>query len=134
VNGLALTFEFLTNKPRKKVLKALPETLRSACGWAATFCFGTLSYVFFRSKTIAMAFSYFKAVFSCRSGSNFTGLNNVELGFSALLIAFVIWRENRRPGYRFADNRVFYAYMVIMPLVCYFLGVFRENQFIYFQF
>lgn len=98
------------------------------------FAIVTLLWIFFRAENIAQATSYIANLFSFKGGSNNLGLNNVELYFSFLLIGIMLWKENKLPGHFIKNNTKQVAYVTMMILVCYFFGVFGENQFIYFQF
>lgn len=98
------------------------------------FAIVTLLWIFFRAENIAQATSYIANLFSFKGGSNNLGLNNIELYFSFLLIGIMLWKENKLPGHFIKNNTKQVAYVTMMILVCYFFGVFGENQFIYFQF
>ena len=83
---------------------------------------------------MANAGAYFKRLFSMSGGSNYIGLGRTEVIFSVLLICIMLLRERKLPGHFIKSNKRFYAYTAAMVVICYFLGVFSENQFIYFQF
>ncbi|MES2703345.1 MAG: MBOAT family O-acyltransferase [Bacteroidota bacterium] len=97
------------------------------------FILVTLLWVFFRSANVAAAWGYIKSIFILRGGSHYIGINSVEFGFSLLLIAIMLWKERVKPGH-IISGKSFYAYTIFMVLLCYYFGVFIENQFIYFQF
>ena len=61
-------------------------------------------------------------------------MNVAEMLFSFLVIGIVLYREYKVPGFKMEHNRKFALYFILMVFVCYFFGVFGENQFIYFQF
>ena len=50
------------------------------------------------------------------------------------MIAVMMYREKYMPAFLISNNKVFYLFVAFMVVVCYYLGVFVENQFIYFQF
>jgi D-alanyl-lipoteichoic acid acyltransferase DltB (MBOAT superfamily) len=100
---------------------------------ATTFLLVTLCWVFFRSASLAEARQYIAGMFRA-GGINSFGMNTTEMLFSGLLVCFMLYRENKWPGYRFGGNTVFWLVLFTGVLACYFLGVFNENQFIYFQF
>ncbi len=98
------------------------------------FILVTLLWVFFRSENIAAAWHYIKRIGSLQTGSNYVGVNKIELMFSVLLIAIMLYREKYLRSHAIASNTRFYFYFGAMVVICYFFGVFTENQFIYFQF
>lgn len=100
----------------------------------ATFLAVAVLWIFFRSKNISAAFDYIGAMCSFSGGSNYTGISNAELVLSFFMIAIMLLREKYFPSFVMKSNRSFYMYVMGMSLVCYYLGVFAENQFIYFQF
>ncbi len=102
----------------------------------ATFNFilVTLCWVFFRSPHIHEAKRYIKGMFTFTGGNVSFGLNTNELLFSAGLIAVLMIREYKLKGHAISSDSRFAWYCAIMVAVCYFFGVFEENQFIYFQF
>jgi D-alanyl-lipoteichoic acid acyltransferase DltB (MBOAT superfamily) len=98
------------------------------------FIFVTILWIFFRSENIAAAWRYIRNIFAMRGGSNYVGMNRVELVFSFLLVLILLLREKYLPKHYIRSDRQFYGYTAAMVVICYFLGVFSENQFIYFQF
>ena len=134
LHGSVLVYEFFTKKARKRFFSKLPPRLAEAIGIVSTFLYGVIAFIFFRAKDIGAAVDYIKGLFAFRGGSNWTGLNKVELIFSLLLIAGMMLRENKRPGHLIKNDSAFFVYFISMVVFCYFFGVFTENQFIYFQF
>ena len=51
-----------------------------------------------------------------------------------MLIAIMLWKEARLRGFFIRSDSAFALYCAAMISVCYLLGIFEENQFIYFQF
>jgi D-alanyl-lipoteichoic acid acyltransferase DltB (MBOAT superfamily) len=100
----------------------------------ANFLLVTLFWIFFRAENLHKAIAYIGGIFRLQNGSNRIGINMAEFIFSLLLILIMMWRENRLPGHFIAGNSAFGWYVAGMVAVCYFFGVFSENQFIYFQF
>jgi alginate O-acetyltransferase complex protein AlgI len=97
--------------------------------WVVTLC-----WVFFRAPSVREALRYLGGIFRLRGGAFSVGLNGVEVGLSVILIGVMLLRENSYRGVFVKSPRLFAGYFALMLLVCYFLGVFSENQFIYFQF
>ena len=103
-------------------------------GMMLTFLLVTFLWIFFRAECIRDACSYIGNIFAFRGGPGGTGQSQPEMIFSVLLIAILLLRERYRPKHYIANDARFYLYMVSMVAVCYYLGVFAQNQFIYFQF
>jgi hypothetical protein len=61
-------------------------------------------------------------------------LNPAEFVFALLMLAVMLWREKLIKGFLIASDSWFWLYVAFMVVVCYYFGVFAENQFIYFQF
>jgi alginate O-acetyltransferase complex protein AlgI len=98
------------------------------------FCLVTVLWLFFRAENIGQAIAYCTKMFSFRAGTNYSGIHKTELCCSVFLIALLLWREYRFPTHLIKKNSLFYLYFGVMAVVCYYLGVYAENQFIYFQF
>ncbi|TDW96172.1 MBOAT family O-acyltransferase [Dinghuibacter silviterrae] len=107
---------------------------RKRIGMILTFLATTFLWVFFRARGIRQAGAYLAGIFSFRSGAPGYGLNPVELGLSFVLIAIMLFREHRWKSHFIRSDTRFALFAGSMTLVCYYLGVFNENQFIYFQF
>ncbi len=134
INGLALIFEYLTQKKRRKLFSKVPAIINNSFGIVITLGFVIFSRIFFRAEDMPAAWTYLKGIFSFTGGSNYIGVNRTELLFSILLIIIMLFREKLLPGYLINSNKRFYLYAISMIVICYFFGVFGENQFIYFQF
>ncbi len=94
----------------------------------------TLCWVFFRAQSVGVAISYLKGMFAIGKGVTFYGLNNTEMWLCVLLVGILMVREYKFRKHLIRSDAGFAAYCAVMVAVCYFLGVFGENQFIYFQF
>ena len=134
VNGIALTFEYYTRKQRDRFFGRLPPWLNKVSGIGITLVFIIFSRIFFRATDMAAACYYLKRIFACAGGSNYVGVNRVELALSVFLIGVMLFREKYIPGFRTKASISFYLLFIAMVVVCYLFGVFNENQFIYFQF
>jgi alginate O-acetyltransferase complex protein AlgI len=99
-----------------------------------TFMLVTFLWIFFRAENITAAWTYIRSIFSFRSASNYIGISHSEFLFSLLVICIMLVREKLLPAHFISNNKRFYGYTIMMILICYFFGVFAENQFIYFQF
>jgi D-alanyl-lipoteichoic acid acyltransferase DltB (MBOAT superfamily) len=98
------------------------------------FILVTFLWIFFRSENLSSALGYIQQIFSLKGGTHYIGISKVEFLFSLALIAIMMLRERYAAGHYISSNSRFYVYTATMVLVCYFFGVFIENQFIYFQF
>jgi alginate O-acetyltransferase complex protein AlgI len=94
----------------------------------------TLFFVFFRSPTIRYSLHYLKNILRCTGGPFNVGLHIQEVWASALLIAIMLLREKYFKSYFIKRVPAYAVYFVCLVAVVYLLGVFNENQFIYFQF
>ena len=134
VHGLALVYEYFTRKQRKKIFSALPKGIANGISILLTFLFVVFTRIFFRAENMTNAMDYFKGIFSFTGGSNYIGLNRAEVVFSVMVICIMLFREKLLPGHFIKSDKRFYLYTGAMVVICYFFGVFSENQFIYFQF
>lgn len=96
----------------------------------------TLAWIFFRSPDIATAISILKKIFSysVTAPFNYHIANQPVLLFSFLLIAVLMIKDCYLAVIPTRNTRQFYLIFSLMLLVCYFFGVFNNQQFIYFQF
>ncbi len=134
IHGVALVFEYLTRKKRKAVFSKLPQWINNSVGIFITFSFVVFSRIFFRAETVPEAWNYLRAIFTFRGGSNNIGMNLAELMFSIFVIVIMVFRERLFPEHLIKSDKRFYLYTFAMIAICYWFGVFGENQFIYFQF
>jgi D-alanyl-lipoteichoic acid acyltransferase DltB (MBOAT superfamily) len=98
------------------------------------FVLVTFLWIFFRSENIGAAWNYIRSIFSFTGGSNYIGVSHAEFAFSLLVIGIMLFRERVLPAHLISSDKRFYLYTAMMVIICYFFGVFAENQFIYFQF
>lgn len=124
----------VTLLPGKHKKKVAQDTGRTTGFVLINFILVTILWVFFRSPNIHTALDYLGRMFSLRGGNRAFGMNVAEMLFSFLAIGIVLYREYKVPGFKMEHNRKFALYFILMVFVCYFFGVFGENQFIYFQF
>lgn len=99
-----------------------------------TFISVTILWVFFRASDITQAIDYLLGLLQLQSGSSAMGMNITELLLSVCLVIIMMLVEYRRKNYLIESNKAFYWYVTGIVTLCYWLGVFSENQFIYFQF
>lgn len=150
LQGIALSYELVTKKLRKKIRKSTPALLYNSLSIFITFCFWTFCCHIFRSKNISQAWSLFKDALTYKKGQldNYfnvniydNGLDIFELRISLVILvlisAFQFIEYKQDPSKFVAKQHVairwiFYLLLIVsIPL----LGQYGEyKQFIYFQF
>jgi alginate O-acetyltransferase complex protein AlgI len=104
--------------------------------WLITFNFVCFTWIFFRANTVTDAFLIFSKIFTGNSftykASSIMSLN--ELYYCLLMIIALLTGEHylRTPAELSSQKKTIIA--IALFIGCYFLGVFNEAQFIYFQF
>ncbi len=101
---------------------------------AFNFLLVTIFWIFFRASNISTAVRFISEIFSFKTGPSKFGMNVVEMLFAVLFVIVMLLRENKVKSHFIKRDSAFALYLTMMVLVCYFFGVFGENQFIYFQF
>ncbi|PKP20992.1 MAG: membrane-bound O-acyltransferase family protein [Bacteroidetes bacterium HGW-Bacteroidetes-21] len=142
LHGLALSYEILTRKQRKKWSKKTPVFIYDSLSMLLTFIFWNITLVFFRSASIHDALGYFKGMFSTSLFSAphpDIGVN--PLTISVLIPLFIIfeWMQRDKQHAMQIDST-----RMSRPVrwACYFLLIFLigmlgntgDVPFIYFQF
>lgn len=94
----------------------------------------TIIWVFFRANKLSFAWDYITGMFTPGVGITRFGMTTAELALSGILIVVLMVREYHLRRHLIKSDTQFAAYCAGMVAACYFLGVFNENQFIYFQF
>jgi len=154
LHGLAVIFEFVTKKRRKKISKAMPAWLYSNGSMVLTFLYACVAWIFFRASSIEQAGVVMGNLFNTNEAgsyfalgkpdlhglpSSYLGLPLWQFSFSMLLIPFLFfseWLFSYKIESRFNDlprTVRWPTYYVIAFSILYF-GVFSTKQFIYFQF
>jgi D-alanyl-lipoteichoic acid acyltransferase DltB (MBOAT superfamily) len=137
--GLVIVLELMSRKwrdslPKLRFLSALSATL-------LTFALVLVGWLFFRSPSLEVAFSYLAGIFSGWGAplSSF-GFPSAELWATSILIALVVAAELLAEHAPARAKRLlaspfwrlfFYSSLVVATLA---LGEFHEKVFIYFQF
>jgi len=154
LHGLAMTYEFLTKRIRKKVSKALPHWLYDNLSVVLTFSFACFAWVFFRANNLTDALYIGSHLFS-NIGTQFYSLLNRSLAvdklvylnqgkvvffFSVFLIILLgviqtVIRKNNILDWMAAKNVVIrYSIYYSVALSILIFGVLSGAKFIYFQF
>jgi alginate O-acetyltransferase complex protein AlgI len=125
---------FVAFLPKKKVAVQRNSFIKNFVFAIFNFSIVSLLWVFFRSPSVGEAFYYLHHIFSWTSGPFSVGLNINEVWASLLLICFMLICERYRKNFLIKNSLAYTSYFAVSVIVCYMLGVFNENQFIYFQF
>jgi alginate O-acetyltransferase complex protein AlgI len=151
LQGIALSYEVLTTKLRRRISKQIPGYIYNTISIALTFSFACFSWIFFRARNIETALFIIKHIFTGIPDLILKLLNHSpvleyfrifksDLILSFLLVAFIMFigmLQNRidigtyfkmRPLY----IRWFVYFALVFSIVVF--GSFGHQQFIYFQF
>ncbi len=149
-HGAAVTVEYFTARPRKKLLKSLPKWLAGTIGRVCTFAFFAFTCIYFRAKDLVQANTFVRILphtpaelFNALRQHNLTGLRlpSIQLlsvALTLVLMLSVLQGLLFQAGFRHFFARlpapvrwlVYYAALLAIA----FCGVGAEKQFIYFQF
>jgi alginate O-acetyltransferase complex protein AlgI len=157
LHGLAIIFEFLTKKTRKKVYTILPNWLYNRTSQLLTFCFACLTWIFFRSLHLKDAWYILTHIFLNIRTQFFEILTNKDylrlpllylnqekwtlflslIGIFILELVQYIQRKKHLhllellQSYPVWKRWSFYYFIIFATLA---FGVFNKSSFIYFQF
>jgi alginate O-acetyltransferase complex protein AlgI len=150
LHGLAIAYEVVTKKRRKKLFKKLPVKLGENFSRGLTFSYACVCYIFFRANTLSDAVymvrklpSAFTDIITILK----TGWASIHLPLSGakmllcvaviLLLELVHKIQDRVVLNNFLQAQPRYkrwAIYYVFALMIIYLGVFQNRQFIYFQF
>ena len=143
LHGIALSYDFLSKKWRKKTAKKLPSWIYDPVSWLITFVFVTFTYIFFRANTTGDAF-YVISKMGNLDLHHFFGVPLFTQSFyiiCLLAIVLVMMAErmyvfgNTQRILTWLDHRfISYAYFFAVFLLIYVFGIFEKQNFVYFQF
>jgi alginate O-acetyltransferase complex protein AlgI len=141
LHGVAVCYEFLTKKFRKKLSKKVPAIIYNNLSMLLTFTYVCLTWIFFRAETFNDAIIILKKIFNPQ-GKFFLFDNNLNVIVYSLIAIVILmandlsvhlnhgksyFLENKSPVVRMAT----YCFLLITILL---IGVFDGGQFIYFKF
>ena len=142
LHGIALVYEMLTKKMRKKWSKAIPNAIYNIVSLILTFTFATFTWIFFRSGHIAKATLVIKSTLSNFHGHHFSwfvgrSFGTHSLAISAVFITFMMIVERFTSAGITEFNRsryldILFCTIVSTLIICF--GIFTNETFIYFQF
>ena len=154
LHGIAIVYDFITKKQRKKVAKNMPQPAYDSLSILFTYLYVCFTWIFFRANTLEQAIDYIGALFRFNAGIEqvalFYKLLNRELVI-ALVIAisgalgfFTFVQEKAKslkPGSFFsrAAGNTFHlasvlTYSAILIMCTLYLVAGTYNPFIYFRF
>jgi alginate O-acetyltransferase complex protein AlgI len=142
LHGLALVYELLTKKMRKKWSKKIPGPIYHTGSLLITFFVATFTWIFFRAGHIQKAGAVFSALAHNFTGRHFgwqvgKSFGTHSLLFSAVFIAFMMLIERFTSAGLTEFNRskyvdALFCTVVLILIACF--GIFTNDTFIYFQF
>ena len=154
LHGLAVIFEFVTKKRRKKISKALPAWLYNNGSMLLTFVYACTAWIFFRANSLEQAGVVLRNLFSVNEmgsyfalgkpdlhglPSSYLGLPFWQFSFSILLIPFLFFSEwlfsyKNESRFNSLSRPVRWSTYYLIAFSILYFGVFNTKQFIYFQF
>jgi D-alanyl-lipoteichoic acid acyltransferase DltB (MBOAT superfamily) len=143
LNGIAMVFEILTLKWKKKIKKTTSPLLYKPVAWTVTMAFILFSFIVGRAITFDNAGYILSNMFSNLSvGIDFKMIGadvyNYIIGIVALLLVFYVEKFKEADGFRLQLLKlpvtVRWSLYIVLVLVVINLGVLGNNKFIYFQF
>ncbi|CAH0995617.1 Peptidoglycan O-acetyltransferase [Emticicia aquatica] len=115
--------------------KVFSENLINGFNLVFTFVLVMFTWVFFRAKGFTNSMIIFQKIFNFSNYDSIaTPLNTNEMIFCWVLILILLLKDKLMMKISTQKTPQFYLKFVGLLLLCYFLGVFSSNQFIYFQF
>ncbi|MDR6940412.1 MBOAT family O-acyltransferase [Mucilaginibacter pocheonensis] len=136
LHALAISYELYTKKFRSKISKKIPAAIYNRLSVIFTFLYLLFSWIFFRAHSIHDAFFIITKISALNNLMYTAGrLMNVKEIYYCICI-IIILMAGERQLYKIADMTIGKKVLasVTLFILCYFLGVFNEAQFIYFQF
>ncbi|MBD1394708.1 MBOAT family O-acyltransferase [Mucilaginibacter glaciei] len=136
LHSVAMCYEVYTKKRRTKLAKKIPAKLYQSLSVVFTFMYLLFAWIFFRAHTIQDAFFMLGHIVTFHNMSyTAAGLMNIKEVFYCLLI-IILLMAGEKNLYKIAELSISKKIMasIVLFIFCYFLGVFNEAQFIYFQF
>jgi alginate O-acetyltransferase complex protein AlgI len=135
LHGIALSYEFLTKKFRKKLSKEASPFWYSGMSIILTFSFYCFSSIFFRAERMSQAGLIFQKIFSAEWQLNMSLLfaNKGSFYFALdILVIFLLFLSYRLPKSLVLQKNLSYA--IVSVIIILLLGKGDNNEFMYFQF
>ena len=136
LHAAAISYEVLTKKFRTKISKRISTRLYNYLSVSLTFLYLIFTWIFFRAKSIADAFYVIKKIFTINNITygGYDIMSVKELWFCVAIIVALLAGEKYLYRTTNSTSGKKIALIFTLFILCYFLGVFTEAQFIYFQF
>lgn len=138
LHGLAIIFEFLTKKFRKKFAKQTPAFIYNNLSLLLTFSFACFTWIFFRSESMAQAGQVFAKLAALDFSINLTTITAdkgpLNLLLSLLSILILLQSFRLPTDMVFVRRRSNLAFLTLSIFFIIILGKDAANEFIYFQF
>ena len=135
MNGCAVIYELYTRKIRRKLFSYLPKFIADIVSQAFVFIYISLSWVFFRSESVAKALGVFNKILEFHWSVNLSevfagpGRLNFVLICTALILYILISKIPAR-----YYNKMEFSYIFCLIFIIILLGKNSTSEFIYFQF
>jgi D-alanyl-lipoteichoic acid acyltransferase DltB (MBOAT superfamily) len=133
LHGIYLVFAQIRDKYFN--FSIFKDTTSKFVNLGVTFILVMLTWIFFRAKGIANAKIIFIKIFTFSDyNAVATPFHFNEMFFCWLLIVMLLLKDRFLKNISTENTTKFYISFSILLVLCYLLGVFTSNQFIYFQF
>ncbi len=144
LHGVALCYDFLSKKNRKKWSKKIPIKLYSVLSSLLTLCFVCFTYIFFRANNVSGAFQIIDKIFSITLFNKVESIQGVTYSYQLsllILFTFIVEWIGRNDTHALENKiektpklfRLTFYYIVGLIILIY-ASEGKEQQFIYFQF
>ncbi|MCC6370096.1 MAG: MBOAT family protein, partial [Bacteroidia bacterium] len=136
MHGVALVFEFLTKKQRKKLSAKIPGWLYFKIGTLLTFLYVAFSWIFFRSENFDKSTQVIKSIFY-NNGLSFTAVNwSIPLFATLALVMLDVYLHNSRFDLKVKSLKSPYRWAIYSVLLFCLMALSgtQKFSFIYFQF
>lgn len=136
LHAIAMCYEVYTKKRRSVLSKKIPTPVYQSLSLIFTFLYLLFAWIFFRAHTLQDAFFMLGHILTFHNMSYTAGnlMNYKEIFYCiGIIIILMVGEKNL---YKISEMNISKKNLasVILFILCYFLGVFNETQFIYFQF
>lgn len=153
LHGIALAYEILTKKRRKKWAKKIPKTIYDNGSMLLTFLYVSITFVFFRASNLNEVAHVFSSIFT-KMGADISSvlqgkdiskiifLNQSKIAYfiSLGLVFLLMILENKTKGksYTFLNQKNpilrWFIYICVLTIIAFFGQFHSEAEFIYVNF
>jgi D-alanyl-lipoteichoic acid acyltransferase DltB (MBOAT superfamily) len=149
LHGLAISYEFLTRKFRNRLSRSVPAIFYNPVTRLFTLVYVCFAWIFFRASNLSDAWFIVRKIGAMDSLSvakrdvfgspnAYLGLTPWDFAFTSglifVLLAADLFQKNIRAADRKNKSSFRYATYFLLVFSIIFLGVYKHNRFIYFQF